>query len=350
MDGILSDGIHSLDSNQENLGLWNRYLSESPTAGFLHQFEWKLVNEREFQHKTFYLASVNQGRVDGIFPLVLLRSLLFGNILCSLPFANLGGPSAVSPNVRKSLLKRAYEVATDEDVDYLEIRGLDICDEKLPRSRNKVSMTVALASDPAILWDTFSSKHRNNIRRVYKSGLHVRSGHVDMLETFYDIMCQSWRDLGTPIYRKRYFRSILDTFGDQARIFVAYQGHTPVATAFNGYCGKTVDGMWAGTVSNHRKLQSNYVLYWTMIKDACEKGFEDFHLGRTTADSGGESFKRKWGAVSQQLYWQYFLPKGGEMPALNVSDPKYALAIKAWRRLPVWMTRTVGPMIAKSIP
>ena len=319
-------------------------------AGFHHQFEWKRVYEREFQHKTFYLASVNQGRVDGIFPLVLIRSRLFGNILCSLPFASLGGPSATNLDTKQCLLERAYEIATHEKVDYLEIRGLDIYDENLPRSQNKISMSVPLANDPDDLWNAFKSKHRNNIRRVYKSGLHVRSGHTDMLDTFYDIMCHSWRDLGTPIYRKQYFRSILDAFGNQARIFVAYQGDTPVATAFNGYCGNTVEGMWAGMISDHRRLQSNYVLYWEMIKDACEQGFEHFNLGRTPAESGGESFKRKWGANSQPLYWQYFLPKGGEIPQLNVKNPKYQLAISAWRRMPLRATQVVGPLIARSIP
>ncbi len=350
MDETLKDGIHSLGSNQENLRLWNRYVGEAPIAGFHHLFEWKEIYEREFQHQTFYVASVNQDKVDGIFPLVLMRSRVFGNILCSLPFASLGGPSATDLNIRRSLLKRAYEIATEEKVDYLEIRGYDVCDETLPHLQNKISMSVPLANDPDDLWNAFKSKHRNNIRRVYKSGLHVRSGHADMLDTFYDIMCDSWRTLGTPIYRKQYFRSILDAFDNQARIFVAYQGQIPVATAFNGYCGNTVEGMWAGTIADHRKLQSNYVLYWEMIKDACEQGFEHFNLGRTPVESGGESFKRKWGADSQQLYWQYFLPKRGDIPQLNVSNPKYALAIKVWKNLPLWVTRTIGPIIAKNIP
>ena len=171
-----------------------------------------------------------------------------------------------------------------------------------------------------------------------------------MLDTFYDIMCNSWRTLGTPIYRKQYFREILEAFSDNTRIFVAYLDDIPVATAFNGYCGDTVEGMWAGVLPEHRRLQSNYVLYWEMIKNACEEGFHYFHLGRTSIESGGESFKRKWCADTKQLYWQYYLPDGGAMPQLNVDNPKYALAIAAWRKLPLWLTRTIGPILARSIP
>jgi FemAB-related protein (PEP-CTERM system-associated) len=342
--------IKLLDTNRESFEIWNRYVKEAPTASFYHQFEWKSVNETEFQHTTFYIASTNAGQIDGILPLVLIRSRLFGRILCSLPFVNFCGPAALTPDVEKDLLKRAYEIADEQKVDYLEIRGLRIHDEQLPNSQNKVSMTVRLSADPDDLWSGFQSKHRTAIRRVYKSGLHVRFGREDMLDTFYDVMCHSWRSLGTPIYRKQYFQSILRAFGDQVLIFVAYKGDLPVAAAFNGYCGNTVEGMWAGALPQFRRLQSNYVLYWEMIKKSCEDGFELYHLGRTSAGSGGEAFKKKWRADSRQLYWQYYLPGGGNMPELNVDNPKYKYAIRVWQKLPLWVTKAAGPLLARNIP
>jgi lipid II:glycine glycyltransferase (peptidoglycan interpeptide bridge formation enzyme) len=178
----------------------------------------------------------------------------------------------------------------------------------------------------------------------------VEHGHTEMLDIFYEIMCQSWRTLGTPIYRKSYFRSILEVFGEKIRIFVVYRGDTPVATAFSGYDKGTAEGMWAGGVPKYRNLNSNYVLYWEMIKLACEAGLDRFHLGRSSADSGGETFKKKWGATAQQLYWQYYLPDGGEIPQLNVNNPKYQLAIAVWRKMPLWATRVLGPTLARSIP
>ena len=346
----LKDGIHSFDSSCESLEIWNRFVHESPSAGFYHRFEWKCVNENEFGHRTYYLASVSNGGIDGILPMVLIRSRLFGNILCSLPFLNFCGPSSNTIAAETALLQHAYQIAEQEGVDYFEIRSLRVCDSELPMSSNKVSMTVPLASDPDLLWDAFTSKHRNNIRRAYKSGLHVKSGNLELLDTYYDLLSRSWRDLGTPVYKKSYFESILREFGEKVRIFVAFQGDTPVATAFNGHGENTVEGMWAGSPYEYRKLQSNYVLYWEMIKRACEEGYERFHLGRSSVESGGESFKKKWGADTQQLFWQYYLPNGGNMPQLNVQNPKYQLAIKAWRRMPLRATKVIGPLIARCIP
>ena len=124
----------------------------------------------------------------------------------------------------------------------------------------------------------------------------------------------------------------------------------PAAAAFDGLSTHTVEGMWMGARGEYRSKGVNYVLYWELIKDACLKGFREFHLGRSTADSGGETFKKKWNANVNQLYWIYLLRGGRDIPQLNVANPRYQLAIKAWQRLPLSVTQAVGPFLARSIP
>jgi serine/alanine adding enzyme len=51
-----------------------------------------------------------------------------------------------------------------------------------------------------------------------------------------------------------------------------------------------------------------------------------------------------------QLYWQYLLKDGEQMPELNTNNPKYEMAIKAWQRLPLAVTNLLGPYIVKNIP
>jgi hypothetical protein len=87
-----------------------------------------------------------------------------------------------------------------------------------------------------------------------------------------------------------------------------------------------------------------------MIRDACSRGYRSYHLGRSTAESGAEDFKKKWNAQSRQLYWYTWCPDGAAAPGLNVDNPKYRLAISTWKKLPLWATRLVGPIIARGIP
>jgi FemAB-related protein (PEP-CTERM system-associated) len=315
-----------------------------------HLHGWKQINESEFGHETYYLMATADDEVCGILPLVLVRSRLFGRILCSLPFVNYCGPVADSSDVEQALLKSACEIADAKQADYLELRSLHECQGDFASSLDKVSLTIELAQNADELWNTFKSKQRTAIRRVYKSGIYTRSGGLEYLDEFFQLLSKSWRDLGTPIYRKKYFEAILRRFPENTRIYVAYLGGRPIATAFNGVYNGTVEGMWAGADSQYRHLHSNYVLYWEMIKDACDAGLQRFHLGRSSVDSGGDFFKRKWGADSKQLYWQYYLRTSDEIPGLNVRNPKFELAIRTWKKLPLLVTNLAGPFISRGIP
>lgn len=48
--------------------------------------------------------------------------------------------------------------------------------------------------------------------------------------------------------------------------------------------------------------------------------------------------------------WHYWLRNGGSLPELNPHNPKYELAIKFWQKLPVWLTKIIGPSIVKNMP
>lgn len=329
---------------------WDDFVCCQEQASFYHLFGWKAVNESCFGHETFYLAAVDEGRIRGVFPLVYLKGRIFGKILCSLPFVNYGGPCADEPFVEQLLLNEAKTIVDRHRIDYLEIRSTRKLDGDLQTSEHKVSITLALDKNPDTLWNAFKTGHRNNVRRAYKRGLSVRSGGVELLDTFYDILSESWRNLGTPLYQKSYFEHIVKTFPQETKIFVLDHEGVPISSALNGHFRGVVEGMWLGALPKARDLESSYVLYWEMIKDACERDFQWYHLGRSTVDSGGETFKKKWNTYPTQLYWQYLVRNGCSMPQLNVSNQKFKLAMSLWMRLPRPITRVLGPLVAKGIP
>ena len=329
---------------------WDDFLDAHPHGSFYHRYGWRRLNQAQLGHTCLYLEARVDGSVTGVLPLVLTNSRIFGRILCSLPFVNYGGPIAVDAETTRMLLEAAREHASRLRVDYLELRCNAPLETDLQASVQKVSMTLELEPDPERLWAKFTSKHRTNIRRVYKDGLAVTGGSHELLPAFYDVMQRSWRDLGTPLYAPGYFEAIVAAFPDQTRIFVCHRNNEPVAVALNGYFAGTVEGMWAGNTPLGHELNANYVLYWEMIKESCERGYCRFHLGRSTAGSGAEQFKKKWNATTTQLYWYHYRPDGRYSAVVNVDNPKFRFAIAAWRKLPLWATRVLGPPLARVIP
>ncbi len=336
--------------NESYHSKWNDYIVSHPHATFYHRLEWKDVIEKSFGHKTHYLIAIDEGDIVGILPIVHLKSLMFGSIFSSMPYLNFGGICANNVEAEESLLAYAEKIVKRDNGYYLELRHLHKANIDLPSKTHKVSMTLNLDPDPDVLWNNFKSKHRTNIRRSYKNELKIQRGGAELLDTFYEILSVGWRDLGTPIYRKSFFRNIINSFGDSVEIFLVFNRNQAIATAFNGLFKDTVEGMWTYSLKEHAKLQTNYYLYWEMIKTACEENYNLFHLGRSTSESGAIFFKKKWNAELKQLYWQYILNREKELPELNVDNPKYKRAIDLWKRLPVGLTRAIGPFIAKNIP
>ncbi len=335
-------------------GEWNTFISTHPGGSFYHRHEWGEINRQELGHEFIPLVAHRDGVLVGVLPLVYLRSRLFGRILCSMPFVNYGGPCATASDISEALAQAAMEITRVWRANYLELRCAERLPNGMPVSLRKVSMTIPLAADPEVLWKGFTPKHRKNVRRAYKDGLAVTSGCAELLPAFYRILEQSWRSLGTPMYQRSYFERIVKTFPQDTRIFICHRDEVPLAAAFCGYhrtCGVGIaEGLWAGGTAESRRLDANYVLYWEMIRDCCVRGLQRFHLGRSTAESGGEAFKQKWNATVTQLYWHFHRPDGGPLPELNVSNPRYHLATRVWRRLPTGVVRVLGPPLARLIP
>lgn len=336
--------------NASHDAAWNAFVQQSPKGSFYHRAEWRAINEKVLGLKTCYLGAFDNDRLVGVMPIVRLRSMLVGNLACSMPFVNYGGPAAESPEVEQHLLEGAAAVADEWGVDYLEVRSQRDLGNGYPCSQHKVSLTISLDPDPEVQMGRMKREHRGEIRRAAKRGFVTKFG-LELVDDFYSVLSESWRDLGTPIFDVAYLKAVIQALPIDSRLCVVYDSAgVPAAGAFLGLHNGTVEGMWLGMRASHRQQLVGYVLYWDLIKYACELGATSFHLGRSNKDSGAEQFKKKWNAEAMQLYWHYILRTRGTIPSLNPQNPKYQFAIKAWQRLPVSVTKVLGPLIARNIP
>lgn len=331
---------------------WNTYVMNSEEASCYHLIEWKDVIEKTFGHKTYYLLSEDhEGKINGILPIVNLKSLLFGNYGVSLPFFNYGGLCATDNTVRGELLNEAANIARSHNMKHLELRHVQNAENGLPVKKSKVSMRLSLPDKPEILWKGFPSKLRSQVKRPTKEGMYSKLGRNEELQSFYSVFSVNMRDLGTPVYSKTFFQNILHAFPDSTWISTVYtKDHVPVASGFLLGFKKTLEIPWASSLREYNKYSPNSFLYWNALEFASNHGYKIFDFGRSTPDEGTYKFKEQWGARPTQLYWHYWMQNGGSLPELNPHNPKYRLAIKLWQKLPVSLTKLIGPSIVRNLP
>ncbi|QXE91663.1 FemAB family PEP-CTERM system-associated protein [Geomonas subterranea] len=330
---------------------WDAYVEASAAGTPYHRWVWRGIIEKSFGHRCHYLAALDaQDRVTGVLPLVHMKSALFGNFLVSVPFVNYGGVLCDSEAAREALLARADALRGECGASYVELRHVGHAHPGLPERRHKVTMLLALERDPKAQWDGFDAKLRNQVRKAEKVGLSCLIGDAEYLDDFYRVFARNMRDLGTPVYAKRFFQSVLADLAGSARIVAVKRGETVIAAGILSRYRDSVEMPWASSLAEYRTLCPNNMMYWEAIKYAIGLGCTSFDFGRSTPDGGTYNFKKQWGAKPVQLHWQYLLDQGTQPPELDNKNPRYRMAIALWRRLPVLVTRLAGPHIVRCIP
>lgn len=336
----------------ENEAAWDAFVASHPESSHYHRAGWSRVFERAMGRRCLYRMAVAGDRVEGVLPHVSFSHPLFGKFLISVPFMNRGGLLTTSDRARQALVADAWELLEQTGAEFCELRHVERMDESLPVRETKVSMSLDVTPGREALWKSVGAKVRNLVRKAEKSELSAREGNLEQeLDAFYDIFAENMRDLGTPVYTPKFFREVAREFPESLRLNVVEGDAVGMAAA-----GITVTHRdfteihWAASRRELLKQSPNMALYWEAISHAADSGLREFCFGRSTEGSGPWRFKKQWGAEPTRLRWEYLLPAGKEMPGLNPDNPKYKLAVEAWKKLPLGVSRVLGPPIVRHLP
>ncbi|MCA9743957.1 MAG: FemAB family PEP-CTERM system-associated protein [Deferribacteres bacterium] len=328
----------------------NKYIETAADGTIYHHSNILRAIHDTFGHQTVSLAAKNQTGVIGTVPLVHMNSRLFGNFLISVPFFNYGGVCADNDEARQALIDAAVDEARIRDCVHLELRHTHRQFEKLQHKQAKVAMLLDLPESEEELWSGFKSKLRSQIRKPEKEGVTTKVGRLDLVDDFYHVFSMNMRDLGTPVYTKKLFINVLNAFPKSSWIIAAYKDDLPLAAGFLLGFRNTIEIPWASSLREYNRLAANMLVYWQSLKVAIENGFKIFDFGRSTPGEGTYKFKAQWGAEPLDLNWEYWLPEGQQIPDISPKNDKYQKAIRLWQKLPVPLTKVIGPSIVRNIP
>lgn len=329
-------------------GAWQPFLAGHPQLALAHHLAWDQVYAA-YGLPTFRLAAWRGKQLVGALPLALQRSRLFGSQLVSLPWLDAAGMLANDDATREALLQAALETAGQRGAAQLQLRQLERVPQWPHVREDKVLMRLALEADPDALWKRFNPKVRNQVRKAEKSGLTVETVGREALDDLYAVYSENMRDLGSPSHSRRLLAAVCDSFGSQARIHIARVEGRLAGAGLTLHAPGHVEIPWASSYRQYNSLCVNHVMYWHILAQACRDGAAWFHFGRSTIDSGTYHFKKQWGAEPVPLFWHLFRTDG-RTPDTAPPQEGHGRAVQIWTRLPLWVTRRVGPWLMAQLP
>ncbi len=337
--------ICELKKNDEKS--WDEYVFDQPDSTFYHQIGWKNVVERSYGYKPYYLIARDGGEIKGILPMFFIKSLLLRRKLVSVPFAPYGGAIGEKSAVGM-LVDHVVQLAKELNVKYMEFRSAGNSSTLLTNSYYSASI-LDLDQNPKIVWNAKLTRNkRKNVVKSQKRDLKVE--FIKVIDAFYDIFAINMRDLGSPIHSMTFFNNILKEFSDSAKVQLVSIDSKPVYAAFYLLYKDTIINSWSSSLEEYRNYYPTDFGIWAAIEYGCNNNYKHYDFGRSQQGSNNMEFKERWGAETKKLEYQYYLNNVVEIPDYTSKNPERQGFAKVWRKVPLNVAKTIGPVFRKLIP
>lgn len=308
-----------------------------------------------YGHDRWYLVARDGGAIVGALPLVHMRSRLFGSKLVSPPFGERGslvlnGTRAEAATER--LLDRTKRLADDLGVDFVSLRGSDVDGdlEGFVTERRFVTFEVPLQEGREQVWDGLKESRQRQVRQAEDASLTYRVGDsLDDLKQYYQLYLRSNRGHGTPPHSFAFYRTLWEHLGpDHLHLGMIELDGSLINAIIDLSLGSSVHQWGVITDYEYRDLNGGSLALWRSLENACERGADSYEMGRTREGTGVYMFKKSFGG--QKVWYDdlHYFPSG-EVDLPHPERDDYEPIKRAWRRLPIPVTRVVGPQIRKGI-
>jgi len=332
---------------------WDPFVMGFPEASIYHLSGWTEVAREVFGHRVLFVEARDaSGSLMGVLPVIRQRSWLLGNFATSLAFFNYGGALAADPLVAQQLMNRAAAAAQALGCRYLEFRDVKPRAGEWVQRTDKVTLRLELPDTVEALSKRLGSKLRSQVKRAEREGVQCRTGSTALLDEFYAVFAENMRDLGTPVYPKRFFAAILKRFEPYCQLVVIESRGEPWAAALLVFWRGQAEVPWASCRAKAKPFGANMKLYCELLSQAIARGCTAFDFGRSTVDSGTYRFKQQWGAQPVPLYWYRWERNGSEQETSSAEERGKAIrwATTIWQRLPLSIANTLGPLVSGALP
>jgi FemAB-related protein (PEP-CTERM system-associated) len=329
---------------------WDRYVRAHLSGSPFHLMAWHDTLCSIFGYRPAYHVAVEHAEIVGVLPMFIANNFLTGKVLISTPFAVYGGILASHNGAHEALRDQMKALAYQEGVQHAELRnsfahqvsGFSGVDRYCTFTRD----VKPQAQDE--LLGALPQKTRNMVRKALKQNFTTRKARD--LDSFYGLLLETYRRHGTPAFPKHFFTTIAEKFGHEVDVREVLLDGKVIAASLNFLYGRQMHTYYAASSRDCWKLNVNDFMYFDHIMWAGQNDCDMFDFGRSKIGTGPFEFKKHWGATMRPLPYEVMLVKRRELPNFSQTNPKFDMAVRVWQKMPLAVTRLIGPRLVALFP
>ncbi len=330
---------------------YKEFLENHERCNFQQSLEWG--NVKTSWKKEVILSEDENGNIRGSLCIWIRKIPIFGNIMYSArgPVCDIYNEEIIADLVEGAdLLAKKYKafvlrvepdiLKTDEKFREIILKhkfkikddSKDFKDEIQPRFVFRLDIKGKTKDE---IFNNFHQKTRYNVRLATKKGVVIKEGTKDDLKEFHKIMVKTGERDNFIIRSLAYFEKMYDEMApDHMKLLMAYHENEPIAGIIPIMYGNKVWYLYGASSNKHRNLMPNYLLQWTMIQEAIDRGADmyDFRGVSGVVDEshpqyGLYRFKKGFNAEFTEFIGEIYIPYK------PLTYKLYKLAEKTYRSL-----------------
>jgi FemAB-related protein (PEP-CTERM system-associated) len=345
------EAIHIQSFTDIHAAAWDGYVRAHPSASPFHLIAWQRTIVESFGYEPKYLVALQGDTIRGVLPLFLVQNLLIGKALISTPFAVYGGVLADGPEILALFRDAVTELGKKLEVGYVELRNIQT-EQRLGFSPISAYVTFGqtIGPDEEAILETIPRKTRAAVRKSLKAGLISRTS-TSMTRKFLELYSINLRKLGTPCFPYKYFYSLMKNFAGSIDVREVMSEGNVAAAVVTFYFRDQVLPYYGASDPAFNALAPNNYMYFDLMRTKGKEGYGFYDFGRSKKyGSGSHDFKSHWGMVERELPYEILLVKRKNLPNYAPTNKAFEWPLKIWRKLPLPVTRWIGPIFLRLVP
>ena len=311
--------------------LYTEFLERHDRCNFQQSLEWAKV--KDAWKNEVVLAEGENGEIQGSVSILVRKIPFFGYLMYSSrgPVCDIyderileqltQGIKEIAKKYKAFVFKIEPDIKSDDEKfrEIVKKLGYKIKDDAKDfreeiQPRYVFRLDLRGKTEEQVFAD-LHQKTRYNIRLATKKGVEVREGTREDLKDFHRIMVTTGQRDNFIIRSLSYFEKMYDNLAPKhMKLLMAYYEDKPIAGIIPIMYGNKTWYLYGASSNEHRNLMPNYLLQWTMIKEAIEKGSDmyDFRGVSGVVDEnhpqyGLYRFKKGFGAEFTEFIGEVYL-------------------------------------------